>query len=55
MQLSLLIMGGGLHWGNGNHRWFNYLSDFAENWLKGVCVYACEIDTQSDHSFVHLL
>jgi len=31
-------MGGG-HWDIGNYRSFNYLSDFAENWLKGV--YMC--------------
>ena len=52
-QLSLLIMGGP-HWGIDNYRQFNYLSGFAENWLK--CVYmcqdeTCEIISQSDNSF----
>ena len=28
--------GGGVHWGIDNYRSFNYLSDFAEKWLKGV-------------------
>jgi len=44
----------GVHWGFYNYRLFGYLSDFAENWLKGV--YMCQDDTcgiisQSDHSF----
>ena len=39
VQLSLLITGRGLRWGIGNNRAFNYLSDFAENWPKGV--YTC--------------
>jgi len=33
---------------------FNYRSDFAENWLKGVyvCQYdTCEIISQEDHPF----
>ena len=30
-QLSLLIMGGGAHWGTANYRLFNYLSDFPES------------------------
>jgi len=50
LQLSLLIMGGG----KDNYRAFNYLPDFAENWLKGVYVYQddiCEIISPSDHSF----
>ena len=37
VQLSLLIVGGG-QWGIDNYRLFNYLSDFAENWLKGVYI-----------------
>jgi len=28
---------GGPHWGVDNYRLLNYLADFAENWLKGVC------------------
>jgi len=45
---------GGPHWGIDNYRLFNYLSYFAENWLKGV--YMCQDDTreiisQPDHSF----
>ena len=46
-QLSLLIIGGA-HW------LLNYLSDFAENWSKGVYVYqddTCEIISESDHPF----
>jgi len=40
--------------GIDNYRMFNYLSYFAENWLKGV--YMCQDDTckiisQSDHPF----
>ena len=31
---------GGPHWGIDNYRLFNYLSDFAEHWLKGV--YMCQ-------------
>jgi len=45
---------GGPHWVIDNYRLFNYLSDFAENWLKGVYMYqddTCEIISQSDHSF----
>jgi len=43
---------GGGHWGIGNYRPFNYLADFAENWLNNV--YMCQDDTreiisQSDH------
>jgi len=34
VQWSLLITGG--HWGIDNYRLFDYLSDFAENWLEGV-------------------
>jgi len=34
---------GGPHWGIENYRLFNYLSYFAENWLKGV--YLCQDDT----------
>jgi len=37
-----------------NYRLFKYLSDFAENWLKGVYMCqngTCEIISQSDHSF----
>ena len=48
VQLSWLIIGG------PNYRPFNYLSDFAENWLEGVYMYrdgTCEIISQSDHSF----
>jgi len=41
VQLSLLIMGGGAHWGIDNYRLFNYLFDFAENWLRGV--YMCHL------------
>jgi len=40
--------------GIDNYRLFNYLSDFAEIWLKGVYVYqddTCAIISQSDHSF----
>jgi len=36
------------------YRAVSYLSDFAENWLKGVYTYqddTCEIISQSDHSF----
>ena len=45
---------GGAHWGIDNYKSPNYLSDFAENWLK--CVYVCQDDTceiisQSDYSF----
>lgn len=29
---------GGAHWDIDNYRRFNYLSNFAEKWLKGVCV-----------------
>jgi len=52
MQLSLHLWGP--HWGINNCRLFNYLSDFAEDWLK--CVYMCQNDTceiicQSDHPF----
>jgi len=53
-QLSLLIMGGGAHWGIDNCRLFNYLSDLADNWLKGVYMCqddTCEIISQSDNSF----
>ena len=44
----------GPHWCIDNYRLFNYLSDFAENRLKGVCM--CQDDTcdsfsQSDHRF----
>jgi len=44
----------GAHWGIDNYRPSNYLSDFDENWLKGV--YMCQDDTcgiisQSDRSF----
>ena len=45
---------GGPHWGIDNYRPFNYLSDFAENWPKGVYMYQddnCEIIFQSAHSF----
>ena len=44
----------GPHWAIDNYRPFNYLSDFAGNWLKGVYEYQddiCEIISQSDHSF----
>ena len=44
----------GLHWGIDNYRAFNYLPDYAENWLKGVYMYqddTCEIISQSDQSF----
>jgi len=34
---------GGPYWGIDNNRPFNYLSDFAENWLKGF--YMCQDDT----------
>jgi len=46
----------GSHWGIVNYRLFNYLSDFAENWLKGV--YMCRMTptksflTQTTHSMV---
>jgi len=40
VQLSLLIMGGP-HWCIDNYRLFNYLSDFAGNWLIGV--YVCHL------------
>ena len=59
VQLSLIIMGA--HWGIDNDRLFNYLSDFAEDWLKDVymCLQGvymcqndtCEISSHSDHSF----
>jgi len=45
---------GGPHWGIDNYRWFNYLSDFAEIWLKGVYMYqddTCEVISQADYSF----
>jgi len=48
----LLIMGA--HWSIDNYRPLNYLSGFAENWLKGVCMCqdeTCEIISQPDHSF----
>jgi len=51
--LSLLIMEGpqpGIH----SYRLFNYLSEFAENWLKGVymCQDAtCENISLPDHPF----
>jgi len=53
VRLTLLIMGGP-HWGIDKYRLFNYLSDFAGNWVKGV--YMCQNDTseiisQSDHPF----
>jgi len=38
----------------GNYRVFNYLSDFAEKWLKVVYMCqrdTCEIISQSDHPF----
>ena len=38
---SLPIMGP--HWCIDNYRPFNYLSEFAENWLK--CVFICQVDT----------
>ena len=41
-QLSLLIMVGP-HWGYDNYRPLDYLSDFADNWLKRV--YMCQNDT----------
>ena len=40
--------------GIDNYRAFNYLSDFAENWLKGLYMYQDDtraIISQSDHSF----
>jgi len=46
--MSLLIRGGISNYGP-----FNYRSDFAENWLKGVYMYqddTCEIISQSDPS-----
>jgi len=52
VQLSLLIMGASL--GHRQLSAVNYLADFAERWLKGVCMYqddTCEIISQSDHSF----
>jgi len=53
MQLSLPVRGGA-HWGIDNYRLFNYLSDFAKNWLKGVYMCqndTCEIISQSDRPF----
>ena len=53
VQLSLLIVGGDPP-GIDNYRAFNYLSDFAENWLKGLYMYQDDtraIISQSDHSF----
>ena len=44
----------GVHWGINNYRLFNYLSDFAENRLKGVYMYqddTCEIIALSNYSF----
>ena len=38
VQLSLLIMGS--HWGFDNYRPFNYFSDFAGSWLKGVDIFS---------------
>ena len=35
--------GGGVHWGIDNYGPCSYLSDFAENWVKGV--YMCQDDT----------
>ena len=32
------------HWSIDNYRLFNYLSDFAENWLDGV--FLCQNDTR---------
>jgi len=47
-QLSLLVIGASLgHW----HYYLNYLSGFAENWLKGVYMCqdgTCEIISLSD-------
>ena len=43
---------GGPHW--DNYELFNFLSDLAENWLKGVYMCqddTCEIISQSDHPF----
>jgi len=45
---------GGPHWGIDNYRLFDYLSVFAETWLKGIYMCwedTCEIISQSDHSF----
>jgi len=39
-------------WGIDSYRLFNYLSDFAENWLNGVYMYqddTREIISQSNH------
>jgi len=44
----------GPHWGIDSYRLFNYLSDFAENWLKAVYMCQddiCEIISQADHPF----
>jgi len=52
--LELTNYGGGDPPGIDNYRPLDYLSDFAENWLKGLCMYQDDtraIISQSDHSF----
>jgi len=42
------------HWDIDDYRLFNYISDFAETWLKGLYMCqddTCEIISQSNHSF----
>jgi len=54
VQLHEFINYGGPHWGIEPDRLFNYLSNFADNWLKGVHMYQddiCDIISQSDHPF----